>query len=110
MYSCLMALTFDESFDITVGAGAGEGIEAWRRLAKRWDPLTAGRARSLLRDILAPQRVKLPELQAALERLEEQMRRYTGRRDASGAYHPLAEDIKMSSVEALLPEDLEKHV
>ena len=110
MYSCLMALTFDESFDITVGAGAGEGIEAWRRLAKRWDPLTAGRARSLLRDILAPQRVKLPELQAALERLEEQMRRYTGRRDASGAYHTLAEDIKMSSVEALLPEDLEKHV
>ena len=38
------------------------------------------------------------------------MRRCCGRRDAQGNVHSLAEDIRMSSLEALLPDDLEKHV
>ena len=38
------------------------------------------------------------------------MRRYSGRRDAQGKVNSLAEDIRMSSLEALLPDDLEKHV
>ena len=37
----------------------------WRRLHKRWDPLTTGRARGLLREILSPGRAKLVELQGA---------------------------------------------
>ena len=110
LHACLMALTTNESFNITIGSGSGEGIEAWRRLSRRWDPLTAGRARTLLRDILAPKRARIDTLQASLEALEEQMRRYTQRRDVSGRTHDLAEDIRMSSLEALLPEDLEKHV
>ena len=42
-----------ESFDILVGSGSGEGFEAWRRLHKRWDPLTTGRARGLSSEILS---------------------------------------------------------
>ena len=38
------------------------------------------------------------------------MRRYEQRRDGKGLRHQLAEDIKQASLEALLPEDLEKHV
>ena len=38
------------------------------------------------------------------------MRRYSSRRDAQGNAHTLADDICMSSLEALLPDDLEKHV
>ena len=38
------------------------------------------------------------------------MRRYTQRRDARhGQRHTLAEDIKMAALEALLPEELERH-
>ena len=38
------------------------------------------------------------------------MRRYTRRRDArSGQRHTLAEDIRMAALEALLPEELERH-
>eukprot|EP00971_Amphidinium_carterae_P175743 3483520-Amphidinium_carterae.1 len=70
-----------------MGAGAGEGLEAWRRLHRRWGPLTTGRARGLLREILTPGRAKLSELQGAVERLEDLMRRHT-----------LAEDIRMASV------------
>ena len=49
VYTVLMTLVEGESFDILVGSGSGEGLEAWRRLHKRWDPLTTGRARGLLR-------------------------------------------------------------
>eukprot|EP00971_Amphidinium_carterae_P185199 3677763-Amphidinium_carterae.1 len=38
LYTVLMSLT---------DAGAGEGLEAWRPLHRRWDPLTTGRARGL---------------------------------------------------------------
>ena len=77
----LMTLVEGESFDILVGSGSG-GLEGWRVLHKRWDPLTTGRARGLLREILSPGRAKLVELQGAVERLEDLMRRYTQRRDA----------------------------
>ena len=38
LYTVLMTLVEGESFDILVGSGSGEGLEAWRRLHKRWDP------------------------------------------------------------------------
>ena len=46
----------------------------------------------------------------AIERMEDLLRRYGGGRDAQGNVHTLAEGIRMSSLEALLPDDLEKHV
>ena len=61
-------------------------------------------------EILSPPRAKLPELMGAIERMEDLVRRYCSRRDAQGNAHTLAEDIRMSSLEALLPDDLEKHV
>ena len=79
LYTVLMTLVEGESFDILVGSGPGEGLEAWRCLHKRWDPLTTGRARGLLREILSPGRAKLGELQGAVERLEDLMRRHTQR-------------------------------
>ena len=110
LYKVLMTLVEGESFDILVGSGSGEGLEAWRRLHKRWDPLTTGRARGLLREILWPGRAKLVELQGAVERLEDLMRRHTQRRDArNGQRRTLTEDIRMAALEALLPEELERH-
>ena len=84
LYTVLMTLAEGESFDILVGSGSGEGLEAWRRLHKRWDPLTTGRARGLPREILSPGRAKLVELQGAVERLEDLMRRYTIKKETHG--------------------------
>ena len=53
--------------------------------------------------------MKLPELIGAIEKMEDLVRRYCGRRDAQGNAHSLAKDTRMSSLEAL-PDDLEKHV
>ena len=44
----LSALTEGESFDIVMSAGGDHGFESWRKLHGRWNPYTAGRARSLL--------------------------------------------------------------
>ena len=106
LYTVLMTLVEGESFDILVGSGSGEGLEAWRRLHKRWDPLTTGRARGLLREILSPGVAKLVELQGAVERLEDLMRRYTQRRDAWSGQRL---DTRTAALEALLPEELERH-
>ena len=62
LFVVLSALTEDESFDIVMSAGRDHGFESWRKLHGAWNPYTAGRARSLLRDILSPTRAKLPEL------------------------------------------------
>ena len=75
MYTVLMTLVEGASLDILVGSGSGEGPEDWRRLHKCWDSLTTGRARGLLREILSHGRAKLVELQGAVERLEDLMRR-----------------------------------
>ena len=109
VYSCLLALTETEAFDITVGSGDGEGLESWRRLHRRYDPLTTGRSRGLLREILAPGRARLEDLLGAVERLEDLFRRYQSRRNTDGSRKLLDDDIKMASLESLLPEELERH-
>ena len=110
LFVVLSALTDGESFDVVMSAGGDHGFESWRKLHGRWNPYTAGRARSLLREILSPTRAKLPELMCAIEKMEDLVRRYSSRRHAQGNAHTLAEDIRMSSLEASLPDNLEKHV
>ena len=53
LYTVLMTLVEGASLDILVSSGSGEGLEAWQRLHKRWDSLTTGRARGLLKEILS---------------------------------------------------------
>ena len=110
LFIVLSVLTDDESSDVFMSAGGDHGFESWRKLHRRWDPYTAGRARILLREILSPSRVKLPELMGAIERMEDLLARHCGRRHAQGNVPSLAEDIRMTSLDALLPDDLEKHV
>jgi hypothetical protein len=62
MYSVLMALCQNEALDIIVGSGSGNGLEAWRRLQRRYDPSTVGRSRGLLREILVLPKANVKEL------------------------------------------------
>ena len=90
----LSALTNRESNDIVTQ----EAIEASR--AGENCTLGGNRARSLLREILSPPRAKLPEFVGAIERMEDLVRRFCGRRDAQGLPHTIADDIRMSSLES----------
>ena len=59
---------------------------------------------------MAPEKSTAANLRHAIEKLEEKIRRYCSRRDGRGEKLTIAEDIKMASLEALLPADVEKHV
>ena len=83
LYSCLVSTTERDAFEVITGAEAGDGLDAWRRLSKRYDPLSSGRARGLLREILTPGRSKLHDLAGSIERLEDLVRRYRSRRDGA---------------------------
>ena len=50
LFIVLSALTDGESFDVVMSAGGDHGFESWRKLHRRWDQYTAGRARSLYRE------------------------------------------------------------
>eukprot|EP00973_Karenia_brevis_P013300 1806566-Karenia_brevis.AAC.1 len=69
-----LQLTEGESDDLVRNAGRlgiACGLEAWRILVRRWDPLTAGRARNLLKSIMTAGRCTMDQMQEALERWEE---------------------------------------
>jgi len=95
VYQALMALTEDESQDVVIGAGSGNGLEAWRKLGRRWDPVVAGRKRALLKQIISPERCKLEQLVGCWERWEEQVRRYERRKDENGQRLRLDQETKM---------------
>ena len=87
------------------------GYEAWRRLHRRFDPLSAGRKRNLLRAILNPVRVKGWEnVRLAMDQLDDLIRRYEARKNDSGDREKLSDDLKSTALELLVPTDLEQHV
>eukprot|EP00435_Cladocopium_sp_Y103_P049824 s1304_g15.t1 len=113
LYRVLSSLTSGESEDLVVGCASlkSSGFEAWRRLNRRWDPVTAGRKRNILRAILNPERTKTWEgVRPGIEQLDDLIRRYEARRNESGQKESLGDDIKCTAVELLVPQDLEKHL
>ena len=67
VFTILMQLTEGEANDLVSNAG-GQELEAWRKLARRWDLSTGGRARNLFRFILNPGKVPMNELAGSIER------------------------------------------
>ena len=56
-----------EALDIVQNTTRGAGLEAWRKLVRRFDPETVGRKRTLLSRIINPGTVKVHELSRAIE-------------------------------------------
>ena len=111
LYAVLQTLCEKEAFTLVRSAGKGKGLEAWRRLCKRFDPSTGGRRRALLRSVLSPNRCnKVEELSAAVENWEDQVRQYENRRKADGSRPTLDEDIKISILESICPVEVERHL
>ena len=98
VYVALISLTDDESNDIVTGAGHGNGLEAWRKLHRRWDPSSGSRKRNLLSAILDPGMSKIEELAGHLEKWLQQVQRYTRRKDASGHRKTIDDEILIASL------------
>ena len=74
-------------------------------MQRTFDPATGGRKRNLLRVIINPGRSKLEELQGAIERWEAFVSRYERKTGAE-----IDEELKLAGLEALVPEELERHL
>ena len=109
VHVALLALTESESFDSVLGV-APSGLEALRRLVRRWDPPSGGKRRALRRQILVPDRCKLQDLPAGLEKCEELVGRYERSKSSGTTTAALDEDIKTAALEALVPSELEQHL
>ena len=104
MHTALMALTSYEPNDIVANSRKNP-LESWRRLQKRYDPTTGGRKRNFLRTIISLGRCSLLELQGDIERWESYVSRYEKK-----LMDKLDDEIKLAGLEALVPEELEKHL
>ena len=104
MHTALMALTSYEPNDIVANSRKNP-LEAWRRLQKRYDPTTGGRKRNFLRTIISHGRCSPLELQGEIERWEPYVSRYEKK-----LMDKLDDETKLAGLEALVPEELEKHL
>ena len=107
--SALQMVTLKEPFAIVVNCGTS-GLEAWRRLSRRYDPATASRKRTMLKAVINPQKQKLEKLPQAIEEWLDAVRTYEKRKYGTGSRTTISDEIKMAALEAMLPPDLEAHV
>jgi hypothetical protein len=105
LYALLVSITEGEAATIVENAGDDNGLEAWRRLTKRFDPNNAGRKRAILDTILALPRVKMQELQNAIENMKKLITQYETKHKKK-----LDDDIKQTVIRGMVPEHLRKHL
>ena len=74
------------------------------------DPPSGGKRRALLRQLLVPDRCKLQDLPAGLEKWEELVRRYERSTSSGTTTTALGDDTKTAALEALVPDELEQHL
>ena len=106
---------------MVLSAGEGQGLEAWRRLNRRWDPIATWCSKKLWESIRKPGKARVEDLTGSIERLEDLLRRSTAKRKTEAdvtvevagiriTLGVLDEGVKMASLLSLLPEEVEQHV
>ena len=110
LYAVMQNLMEGEAFSIVRNTTRGNGLEAWRKINRRFYPATGGSRKSLLRHVLAAPKLKLEELSAGIESWMHLVRRYEDRKDSRGDRQELPEDVKISILESLCPVEIARHL
>jgi hypothetical protein len=111
LYTVLMSLVVGEGFDLIVNCPRDSGCEAWRRLVARFDPMTAGRRRGLLKRVLQPGDFPNESLRQAIEQWEQLVKEYEDRRSGTGARQPHEDDLRIGILpEMLRDQSLQDHL
>ena len=105
VYVALAELLEGEALDIVQNTTRGTGLEAWRKLLRRFDPQTVGRTRASLSRIINPGTVKLHELSRAIEQWEERVRSYQSR-----ARETNSDDVRSGILTEMCPEHIKTHI
>ena len=104
IHTALMALASCEAKDIVANSRKNP-LEAWQRLQKRYDPTTGRRKRNFLRTIISLGRCSLLEIKRRSNAWNLVVSRYENK-----LKEWLGDEIKFASLEALVSEELEKHL
>ena len=103
----LGTLTIDTPGDIAMNSSPGSGLDIYRRLHLRLDPTDMVTSFRWLRAYMSTKAVSdIGDLIPAVERWEDQHRRYAARRDCGA----LTERQKMVSLLGLVPPELQSHL
>ena len=107
LYTSLAQLVEGESEKILKNCARHKfkGFESWRRLIKRWDPLSAGRQRAVLSKVLAPEEAKMTNLSSAIEDWLKEVADYEDR-----SRKKVDEEIKTSVLIKMCPNPLRLHL
>ena len=105
VYVALAELLEGEALDIVQNTTQGAGLEAWRKLVRRFDPQTVGRKRTLLSRIINHGTVKVHELSRAIEQWEERVRSYQSR-----AREKMSDDVRSGILTEMGPEHIKTHI
>lgn len=110
LHAALIGLVEGEGFDLVAGVEDGCGLEAWRKLTRRYDPQVAGRSKNMLKHVLNPPQCKAHEMLAGMEQWEQLCRRYTSRKGPDGRPRVIPDDILMGIVQEMGPMELKTHL
>ena len=110
LYTILCGITEGEAFDIVNASPAGKGLESYRRLCHRFDPMTEGRRANMWRSITNPEKLKLEDLAGGIEIWEESVRKFESRRGLDGDRKKLDDDLKYPLLVQMCPDNLRTHI
>ena len=105
VYVALAELLEGEALDIVQNTTRGAGLEAWRKLVRRFDLQTVGRKRTLLSRIINPGTVTVHELSRVIEQWEERVRSYQSR-----AREKKSDDVRSGILTEMCPEHIKTHI
>ena len=94
-----------EALTLVINTRDDDGLEAWRRITKRFDPVGPGRKRASLNKILSPGASKIHELMLHLETWKDHVQKYESRNKSK-----LQDDIKASVITEMCPPTLKDHI
>ena len=106
VYITLAQLLTEESHTILRNGADDNGLDAWRRLVKRWDPKTVGRHRNAYLRIAQPGKAKTVEQASGmLERWETEILEYQKK-----STKIVDEDLKCAVIVEMMPQTLQTHL
>ena len=108
LHDLLLKGTSGNAFELTNSVKDENGLEAWRKIARRYDPRTPGTKRALLMQILNNQCAKkVGEVEANLLNIERLISRYESMTDEA---NKLPDEVKATVIIALCHRELRDHL
>ena len=105
LHVALVSLCRDEAMTIVRNGLKGQGLDAWRKLTKEYDPVTPQANLRLLKRILQPSQQSLPNLRSYMESWEHDLRRYEARTGEQ-----LPDSVRRLTLQAICPSALQQHL